>query len=122
MSPRRKGAPGGCSGRAWNGGQGSCQAAAAGAQLQVLPCLEGKALRGPAAGQGARGGWSPCSAASAGNAGRGGSCQPSQIVSAANAVSLLLRRSPCQCKSPTTVFSRKEANPISRITGPAVSR
>lgn len=44
------------------------------------------------------------------------------MVSAANAASLLLRRSPCEYNSPTTVFSRKEANPISRFTGPAASR
>ncbi|XP_059672019.1 glycogenin-2 [Gavia stellata] len=43
------------------------------------------------------------------------------MASAANAVSLLLRRSSCDYNSPTTVFSRKEANPISRFTGLAAS-
>lgn len=47
---------------------------------------------------------------------------PPQMVSAANAVSLLLRRSPREYNSPTTAFSRKEANLISRFAAPAAKQ
>lgn len=134
VPPPRVGACGvgaGCGGPRSSGRRrGPRQAAAVGAERRALPRRGGQRRgRGPTAGQGARGGWPPCSKGNAGQRGRGGgrggragSRQPSPMVSAANAVSLLLRSSPCEYNSPATAFSRKEANPISRFIGPAASR